>query len=37
MKILITGRPGSGKSTMVGRLRDYLEGMGLSVGGDHNT
>lgn len=33
MKILITGRPGSGKSTMVGRLRDYLEGKGLSVGG----
>ncbi|MGB9838604.1 NTPase [Methanothermobacter sp.] len=33
MKILITGRPGSGKSTLIERIKDHLELKGLSTGG----
>ncbi|ADL59035.1 nucleotide kinase related protein [Methanothermobacter marburgensis str. Marburg] len=33
VKILITGRPGSGKSTLIERIKDYLELSGLSTGG----
>lgn len=33
MKIVITGRPGSGKSTLVWRIRSYLEETDRSTGG----
>jgi len=33
VKILITGRPGSGKSTLIERIKGHMEREGLSVGG----
>lgn len=33
MKLLITGKPRSGKSTLISRLMEWLKGRGVNVGG----